>query len=224
MTIEFIENAKIHHATKAKAEKLAGILAAEYPMLVIEASYNEDRSRVVGFIVAANEENIYTGEKVPELADLLEACEDLGIDPEEGVEEETRGGSIVPDEYRAKYREVSSNGQTCGDWLAEFLTLQCHNLDGFQVSDFAALLTNNEVDQSGAWAKLPESGQKGWVGRWRMNGRQTLEKTVARAGFIIGVNGERFEVPVDELAALRGKHAAYLAKLAKAEAKAQKET
>lgn len=217
--------ARLHHATRAKAERLDAILTAEYPALALAPAYNEDESQVVGWVVVhGGEEAIYEGKQVPELADLLEACEDAGLDPEEGVdtddEDESPRGSVVPEEYRAQYREVSSNGQTCGDWLAEFLVLHTHGIDGFMVDDFSAILNNNGVDMSAKWAQLPFSGQRGWVGRYRMNGRQSLEKLVALRGKVAGVTGIWYDVPAADLAILQRKHAKWIEKQLKAAAKA----
>lgn len=222
--LNIVDTARVHHATKAKAERLASAFAADYPAMSITPVYNEDESAVTAWAIAhtsiETDEVTPIGEypKVPELADVLEAADALGVDPEEGFEEGP-SGSVVPEAYRAAYKENSSNGQTCGDWLAEFLTEQCHTVDGFSADDFQAILDHNEVDQSGAWARLPMSGQKGWVGRWRMNGRQALEKRVALTGFVRGVAGGRFDLPEDELAHLQDKHSGFLAKLAKAEKK-----
>ena len=205
--------AKIHHATKAKAEKLATMLEAEYPAIALTYEANEDESQIVAWVVVATEDGtvIVRGPKVPDLAAILAACEDLGIDPEEGLEEGP-SGSVVPEGYRVAYREASTNGQTCGDWLAEFLTTECHGVDGFQPQEFQAILDQNAVDQTGKWAKLPESGQKGWVGRWRMNGRQILEKHVALAGFVADARGTKHKLPAEALADLREKHSDWIAK------------
>lgn len=229
MTITINTAAKLHHATKAKAEKLADMLAAEYPALSLRAVYNEDESAVTGWIVEADDGGsdpveIYEGTKVPEIADLLDACEEFGIDPEAGAEEEDdRPGSVVPESYRVAYREQTNTaGQTCGDWLAAWLETECHTIDGFDRLAFAAILQTNAVDQSGKWAKLPESGQKGWIGRWRMNGRQQIEKTIALHSALRDANGQTVEVPAYFVADMQSKHAAYLEKVAKAEARAQK--
>lgn len=229
MTFQIADTIRIHHATKAKAMRLAAAFAADYPALTLLYATNEDETAIRAWdVVHVSPETedqtvvVKGAAKVPELADVLEACDEAGVDPEEGYEE-PQGGSVVPEAYRAKYREVSSNGQTNGDWLAEFLTAQCHTETGFDVDAFQAILDRNSVDQSGRWASLPGSGQKGWVGRWRMNGRQALEKAVAIAGEVIGVDGGTFEVPADFLAELRYKHRAFLDKRAKAEAKAAKE-
>lgn len=217
-----LETARIHHATRAKAEKLADILAAEYAALQLRPLYNEDESTVSGFAVVHVEDeetSVYEGAKVPELSDLLDACEDMGLDPETPEVENERSGSVVPEEYRAMYREMSSNGQTCGDWLAEFLVLHTHGIDGFNVADFQAIIETNGLDQSRPWAKLPESGQAGWIGRYRMNGRQALEKLVAQRGWVKDASGNQHDLPEADLAILRRKHAKWLAKeVRKAEA------
>lgn len=230
MSIVF-ETARIHHATLAKAEKLAAILAAEYAALQLRPVYNEDQSAVVSWGVVHTETEdgneaettIWEGPKVPELSDLLDACEDMGLNPEAPEEETERSGSVVPEEYRTMYREMSSNGQTCGDWLAEFLVLHTHGIEGFNVADFQAIVEANGLDQSRPWAKLPESGQAGWIGRYRMNGRQALEKLVAKRGWVKDATGNEHALPEADLAILQRKHAKWLAKEArKAEIEATK--
>jgi len=208
------QEAKLHHATKAKAERLEQMLQVEYPALTLAFGTNEDASQVTGFTVTHAEGSVvYDGPKVPELADLIDACEDLGLDPIGEVDDEPRrSGSVVPEEYRALYKEVSTSGQSCGDWLANFLEGQCLTATGFNVDDFTHLLSNNEVDLTARWAQLPVSGGRGWQGRYRMNGRQVLERLVAKRGYVIGYNGDRFAVPADDLAILRQKHAKWLAK------------
>ena len=227
-TLTILETAKIHHATRTKAEKLASILAAEYPVLSLHPSYNEDESAITGWTVLAtmpDEEEattIYVGAKVPDLADVLDACEDAEIDPEtevEDEEEEKSSGSVVPETYRARYREVSSNKQTCGDWLAERLVSDTHGIDGFNVDDFTAILSANGVDMTAKWAQLPYSGQKGWIGRYRMNGRQVLEKTVALTGVYKDAHGNEVKPDADWLVSMESKHEKWLAKQRK-EAKA----
>lgn len=222
-TIEIATTAKIHHATRAKAEKLATLLAAEYPLIAIAPTYDEDESRVIGWITThttpeGEETILIEGDKVPDLADIFEACDEHDIDPEEGADEEQTGGSVVPEEYRAMYRENSSNGQTCGDWLAEWLVSQTHGVEGFHVEEFRAILSANAVDMTRPWAGLYESGQPGWIGRYRMNGRQVLEKTVAKTGSVNDARGNTYPVPEGDLAILRNKHAKWLAKEAKREA------
>lgn len=218
-TIEALTSGQIHHARKAKATRLQEQLAAEYAALTIvptiegteipvttwTAMHTSDEGEETT-ILATNDGSI------PELADILEACEDADLDPEEGAIAK-HSGSVVAETYRKLYRETSSNRQTCGDWLAEWLTDQCFDHSkGFLADAFAAVLDANAVDQTRPWAKLPESGQKGWIGRWRMNGRQALEKLVALHGTIYGPDGEEQQVPDTEIATLRAKHAKWIAK------------
>ena len=223
-TLNIATTAKLHHATRAKAEKLSAILAAEYPVLSLQPTYNEDESAITSWTVIATmpeEEEattIYEGAKVPDLADVLDACDDAGIDPETEVEDDEpkASGSVVPENYRRQYREASSNGQTCGDWLAERLVADTHSIDGFRVDDFTAILSANGVDMTTKWAQLPMSGQKGWIGRYRMNGRQVLEKIVALSGVYIDHTGSKVAPHADWLEAMRGKHAKWIAKQEKA--------
>lgn len=224
-TLTILDTVKIHHATRAKAEKLSAILAAEYPVLSLHPAYNEDETAVTTWVVIATMPDedetttIYEGAKVPDLADVLEACDDAGIDPETEVaddEEPKTSGSVVPENYRVQYRAASSNGQTCGDWLAERLVADTHGIEGFRVDDFTAILNANGVDMSAKWAQLPMSGQKGWIGRYRMNGRQVLEKIVALVGFYIDHTGAKCLPHAEWLTSMRSKHSKWIAKQEKA--------
>lgn len=220
--ITAIETAAIHHARKAKALKLAEMLAAEYPGIGMQPMY-DDLDRVASWAFDNGDDCFYetTDAAVPELADVLEAAEDWGVDLEamQGDDEDGKqpSGSIVPEQYRQKYREVSSTGQSNGDWLAEQLASDTHGIEGFSIADFAAVLVANGVDQSGAWARLPGSGQRGWVGRWRMNGRQQLEKLVALRGVYYGPNGTEHTPDAEWLADMRLSHAKWIAKQQKIE-------
>lgn len=223
-TLTILDTTKIHHATRAKAEKLSAILAAEYPVLALHPAYNEDESAITGWLVVATmpegeATTIYEGAKVPDLADVLDACDDAGIDPEteiDGDDEPKASGSVVPETYRAQYRAASSNGQTCGDWLAERLVADTHSIDGFNVDEFTAILSANGVDMTTKWAQLPMSGQKGWIGRYRMNGRQVMEKIIALVGVYVDATQEKITPPAEWLEKTRGKHAKWIAKQEKA--------
>lgn len=231
--IQALITANVHHARKAKALRLAEVFAAEYTALKLtplnadgeRGVEGEDERPISGFVVDHSDEFgtltevlKTTDGKAPELADVLEACADADLDPE-GEEEEKSSGSIVKEHYRKLYKESSSNNQTCGDWLAEFLTSECWSVaDGFNPDAFMTVLTNNEIDQSRPWAQLYQSGQPGWVGRWRMNGRQAIEKQIAWTGFIIDANGAKHDIPEGPLADLQSKHAKWIAKQEKMEA------
>lgn len=216
----------MHHATRAKAEKLATTLEAEYGRLSLGVATDEN-DVVTGWVVtfAADtdeEQEIYSGEKIPSLAVVLDTCAEEDIDPTPTEEEEPRvSGSVVPESYRAKYRLESSTGRSNGDWLAE--QLAGDTLDGkgnLQLEDFRAVLTNNSIDQTGKWARLPESGGRGWQGRFRMNGRQVLEKIVTKTGVYFGPTGIEHIPSAEWLKTMRAKHAKWLAKEAKREAAA----
>lgn len=217
--------ANIHHARAKKAAALAQMLAAEYPLVAVVAETQideEGRETVVAWSV----EHAETGDliletedaAVPTIADIIEAAADAEIDIESVEDEDDEvSGSVVPDEYRKLYREASSTGQSNGDWLAEQLAADTHGVEGFMVEDFAAVLVANSVDQSGAWARLPESGQKGWVGRWRMNGRQAIEKMVALRGVYMDPHGNEHQPDPKWLSDTRLRHAKWIAKQQKIE-------
>lgn len=153
------------------------------------------------------------------LADILEAAEAEGIDAEAGLEEADEEASaarvVVAERYKQAYAE-RGNRNHCGDWLAKTLDGEFDmSVDGvlrFDTDAFTTCLIENGVEMVGKWAALPSSGQKGWVGRYRMNGRQRLEFQVAKRG-ILTLRGTDIEVPAEDLAILRNKHPKAVAKL-----------
>lgn len=227
----------MHHATRAKLTKLQAILAAEYPALSIEAHGDEHTSKLTGLtswhdIPHPDDEGetrqvtrVLQTKKVPELADLFAACEDLDLDPEAlSVEDDATGtpSSIVPEVFRARYRETSTTGRCNGDWLAEQLATD--TLDGKGKLDkpaFTAILEKNGVDMSGKWAQARFSDANGSAGRYRMNGRQVMEKLIAKVGIYTTHDGAELTPDAEWLASVRGKHAKWLAKEAKREAATQ---
>lgn len=229
------EGVKMHHATRKAAAKLQALLQAEYPAirLVAQTANDGEAEQLTAWQVLWAEAadtadvdavEIYHGDKLPSIADLVDACDEAGVDMEHQHEDEDEpkaSGSVVAETYRARYREVSSNGQTCGDWLAERLVDDTHGVDGFNPDDFTAILVANDVDMRAKWASLPTSGQRGWVGRYRMNGRQVLEKLVALRGIYVDGVGTEVTPPADWLEAMRSKHAVWIGKQRKAEEAAE---
>lgn len=120
-------------------------------------------------------------------------------------------GSIVSEKYRDEYR-ARGNPDHCGDWLANMLEGQFTKLNEntqkpvFDDASFIEMLAENDVDMSGKWARLPESGGRGWQGRFRMNGRQKLELRVAHSGVLV-LRGRKMKVPSGFLQQLRTRHA-----------------
>lgn len=225
---------KMHHATKAKYEKLQGLLAAEYPALTIEA-VGDDIGKLVEFItthtVPTGEEDgnesvqtVMTTKKVPEIADIFNACEDMGLDPE-AIEVDSDTGptsSIVPATYRKIYQEASSTRRSNGDWLAERLATD--TLNGEQkliVDDFTSVLERNGVDLDGKWAQARFALANGGSGRYRMNGRQKLEKQVALNEVYIGPDGTEHKPEKKWLKAMQATHAAWISKQRKLEEEAE---
>lgn len=226
-TNDFAPGISMHHATRTKATKLAAMLAAEYPRLVLTAKH-DDNDTCTGFLCTfapdtEEEQEVYEGDKVPSLALLLDVCAEEGLDPS-AVEEEDEprvSGSVVPESYRAKYRVESSTGRSNGDWLAEQLANDTLGPDGnLNLDDFVAVLLNNGIALTGKWAMLRFSGGRGWQGRFRMNGRQVLEKQVTKAAVYVDGTGAAHKPSEDWLADMRAKHAKWLAKEAKREAAA----
>lgn len=217
----------MHHATRAKAEKLATMLEAEYGRLSLGVATN-DNDVVTGWVVvfAADtdeEQEVYSGEKVPSLAVVLDTCAEEGIDPSpiEEEEEPKTSGSVVPETYRARYRAESSTGRSNGDWLAEQLAIDTLDANGnLNLDDFVAVLERNAIPLTGKWAALRFGGGRGWQGRFRMNGRQVLEKMVCKAATYIDGVGKAHTPSGEWLTEMRSKHGKWLAKEAKREAAA----
>lgn len=197
-------------------------LAEEYP--VIDVTHVDG-----GYILIIREDQEELDaywESLPDLADVLEQAAGLEVDLNPIEDTPDDSGSIVGARYKQAYAE-RGNANNCGDWLAHFLE-QALTIDLIEAVDgnkpkkikrfdweaFRDLLELNGVDFSGKWASLPESGQKGWVGRYRMNGRQKLEIMVAVAGVLKTPVGDATP-DADWLAEMRTKHAKALAKVAK---------
>ena len=202
------------------------MLTAEYPALTLTVSEDHAADKVTGFGVIAtipgddgetqNVGIVPHQDKVPDLADILAACEEAGVDPEQGAEEEEEkhGGSVVDSLYRQQYKEQSSTGRCNGDWLAEYLA--ANTLDGkknLMMDVFEQILTQNDVSLQAPWAN---NRANGWRGRFRMNGRRALERNIALANRFVDDRGEEVQVPEDFLASLRTKYKAAIAKAEKA--------
>ena len=223
----FAPSIRMHHATRAKAARLAAMLNAEYPQLSLIAVEGDEIDHEVyehdlgAFEVTIDEEEVvWTGDKVPELADVLDACAaaDIGLNEDEEEEPEYRS-TVVPHKYREIYREVSSTGQSNGDWLAERMTADTTDADGkMNLDDLLAIFDANGVDLNAKWALARFTQSPGWRGRFRMSGRNVLEKIVARDGVYFDGTGAKVTPHAEWMEAMAEKHAKWLAKEAKAAA------
>lgn len=223
----FAPGITMHHATRTKADKLWTMLASEYPRL--DFSAHADANDVLTHFTVIfdrhgeDEVEVYTGPKVPSLALVLDACAEEDLDPSAPEEEEEPqvSGSVVPEKYRADYRLNSTTGRCNGDWLAEQLANDTLDAKGNLVlDDFIAVLERNAVPLTGKWAGLRFGGGRGWQGRFRMNGRQVLEKLVCKAGAYVDATGQTLTPSTEWMADMAVKHAKWLAKEAKREAAA----
>ena len=232
--MDFATEIKMHHATRAKAVRLIETLTAEYPRLTLEAVPGDDidhetyTNELFGFEVLVDGEEVVLesdGPKVPELADILDACIEQEINPEanpeEGDEEEERGsGSVVPEKYRQQYREQSTTGQSCGDWLAEQLALDTLVADKLNVEALIGVFVNNGLDMNAPWALGRFTQSRGWQGRFRMSGRAVLEKQVLLTGTYFNALDEAITPSAGWLDAMAEKHGKWLAKQRKLQAEA----
>lgn len=188
--------------------QLLKVLRGEYP--AISVVYDPETGSWV-FSAKANAEWTLSIAELDEdtLSVVLEDAQEQGIDPEEGYDEEAeKSGSVVGAGYKAEYA-ARGNPNHCGDWLAKVLerfeTGEKKN-KRFDHEAFTELLVLNEVPMDGKWAGLPQSGQKGWVGRYRMNGRQKLEQVVARKGTLRLAQDHEIRADFDWLLTMLEKH------------------
>jgi len=64
----------------------------------------------------------------------------------------------------------------------------CHGEDGFDIGKFERVLKENDID----WNINRKT--HGWIGRFRMNGRQKLAAVARKKGYIL-VSGEKVRAP-----------------------------
>lgn len=195
-----------------KAAMLQKTFMAEYPALSIVCS---TAGLQVWHTVDQNPTEISplspnNWDAVPTLAEILDRCQELGLDPEVGYDPDKNRPCAPLEKYKNVYAE-RGNRDHCGDWLATFLKSRKDLVDAdgaFDVVAFEALLKENGVDMDGKWAKcLHDENYRshGWKGRFRMHGRQKLELIVARVGHVV-INGDTFDAPIEALEALLEKH------------------
>jgi hypothetical protein len=230
ITLEILDDAGIIRAkqgdgpavwhTKAgitlDAAILQRTLEAEYPAIGFGNAQDEDTGIDIGFhAYSATGDDagapFAQWDHVPDIADVLDEAIAHDIDPEEGAEQGTGPVIVVAPKYKRRYAE-GGHPEHCGDWLAYQLEgvfqLPPSTPNGnpvFDVDAFASCLVANGVELVGKWAALPTSGQAGWQGRYRMNGRQKLEQQVAASGELI-LDGATIPVDPDALEVLRTKH------------------
>ena len=223
MTI-FAKTAILHHATKGKIDRTNDSLVVEWPTLqlspvmaddeqTVEAIELQYRDAVDGEWQTVKE---YPLKDVPPVGDLAADAMEAGFDLDAIEPDEMPSGSVVAEKYRVIYREASSTKRSCGDWLAEWLADL--TVGGDKKTDIDLVMdifAANGLDMGAKWAT---SRGHGWKGRFRMNGRQVLEKQVAWNGYVVDAEGERHNVPKKDLKILRDKHAKYIAKREKQEA------
>ncbi len=210
--------------TSAKVALAAALLArtlrAEYPAIAIGNAQDPDTGADAGLVghVAEGEEAGATfggwdDGVIPSIAEVLDAAIEAGHDPEAGAEDDSAPVVVVAPLYKQRYAD-GGHPEHCGDWLAYQLegafaiagtSPTGKKTEAFDTDAFSSCLTDNGIELVGKWAALPTSGQPGWQGRYRMNGRQKLERQVASCGELV-LHGATIEVPADALDVLRAKH------------------
>lgn len=213
------EHAIWHESGKVALEAalLARTLRREYPAIAFANALDGDTGADAGFVLFASHDGDelarFEDGVIPALADLLDTAIEHDIDPEEGAEDEGAPVVVVAPLYKQRYAE-GGHPEHCGDWLAyqlegAFATTATNDkgkaVASFDTDAFSACLTDNGIELVGKWAALPTSGQPGWQGRYRMNGRQKLERQVASCGELV-LHGATIAVPEDALEVLRTKH------------------
>jgi hypothetical protein len=76
----------------------------------------------------------------------------------------------------------------CGDWLAMALKEHCHSQGRFDIGKFERVLKENGIQ----WNINRET--HGWIGRFRMNGRQKLAAVARKTGYFL-VSGKKVSAP-----------------------------
>lgn len=110
--------------------------------------------------------------------------------------------TVVPVSYQKAY---GAKGH-CGDWLANTLVPFGRDQDGQMVfEEWEALFSDNGLDLTAKWANSDRT-KGGWQGRYRMSGRQQLEKMVLQRGALIWTDGTVQDAPADWLADMATKH------------------
>ena len=214
-------NREFFHADPKQAIEIGALcrmLRTEYPRLDLK----QNKALEISVLTVDGRTILPYSHDLPDISVVVERCQQMQIDLEE--DEDPYETVVVAPHYKEQYKE-RGNPNHCGDWLAQQLdgrfVVKTDEGERFDVDKFTETLVLNGVDMSGKWAGLPESGQKGWIGRYRMNGRQKLEVQVAITGqldVVVAPNmGKCIPVPQEALKQLREKHA-------KAVARAQKET
>lgn len=116
--------------------------------------------------------------------------------------------SVIEDAIKEAVKEYH-NPNCNSDWLAKELAGQFNYVDNgtirFDHKAFTRVLVDNGVDLTGKWAGLPESGQRGWIVRYRMNGRHRLEIEVVRNG-VLKLKGKELKPPKAWLNEMQEKH------------------
>lgn len=172
------------------------MIATEYDKVVV--SYEDGQ-----WLLSVEEGDLAAdGERLQEAFEaLIDAAQNAGVE----IESEEVVSVVVPAKYKAQYAEAG-HPQHCGDWLATYIDGRFDTVEGkLDEAAFTAFLVENKVELTGKWAELPTSGQKGWEGRYRMNGCQKVRVNMARTG-ILYLGGEAIPVPQEDLAILWAKH------------------
>lgn len=116
------------------------------------------------------------GDAFNTIADAVEAVNEAKL--EDGPEDEDDEGphSVVPEGFKALYREIGINGQDNGDFLAAAMSEFCRTTEGIDVFRVEKLLSRNGIDRE------PIAGNRGWEGRYRMTARNMLARRIADDG------------------------------------------
>ena len=116
--------------------------------------------------------------------------------------------AVIEDAIKEEVK-VHGNPNHHGDWLARELAGKFSYVQDatirFDWAHFERVLKENGVPMDGKWANLPTSGQPGWIGDYRINGRQMLEIEVAR-NRVLKFDGKEITPPKEWLDEMLEKH------------------
>jgi hypothetical protein len=185
----------MHHATRAKMERLQALLAAEYPALtvvpvgdeigklahfdVIHSEPSDDKEDGVSVVTLDVEQS----KSVPDIAEIFEACDRFDLDPEAIEADEPFSGSVVNEKYKARYA-AGGHPSDNGDNFAA----HCRDMD---LDQFLAFAAAHGVVPSAKVERVMNEQAMGWKGRARMAVGNSLRAMIKRGELTISA-------PIDE--------------------------
>ena len=172
----------------------------------VEVEHNDEGT----FVIASDAEEVLVDFDASDFdidtvfAEALDMALELDIDIEY-----LNDRVVVPHAYRERYRaagDPDSNGDPIAVWAKGLFTEEVEGKPTFNVHAFDMMLQENGVELTGPWQDMKDTKQRGWQGRYRMNGGQKLRVAIGRNGKLVHL-GETVKLPKAYLADLVAKHA-----------------